>query len=98
MEYNGYAGWIKIRPESHLALKKVHYVGKLGSVKGAPYWLGKDIIEIPYEKVMVTDKEAKKNGACPCRFKMAGPARAAGPGLIYQNIKTGNRREMHTYE
>jgi hypothetical protein len=29
---------------------------------------------------------------------MAGPARAAGPGLIYQNIKTGNRREMHTYE
>ncbi len=60
MEYDGYAGWIKIRPESHLALKKVHYVGKLGPVEGAPYWLGKDIIEIPYEKVMVTDKEAKE--------------------------------------
>lgn len=65
LEYDGYAGWTKIRPESHLPLKKVHYVGRLGPVEGAPYWLGKEILEIPYEKVMVTDKEAKEKWGLP---------------------------------
>jgi branched-chain amino acid transport system substrate-binding protein len=68
LEYEGYAGWLKIRDTSHLPLKKAYHMGFLGPAEGAPYWLAKEIVSIPYEKVMVTDQEAKEKWGLPIPF------------------------------
>lgn len=69
LEYDGYAGWVKIRPTSHLPIKKAYHMGIMGPVSGAPYWLAKEIVTIPYEKVMVTDQEAKEKWKLPIPFR-----------------------------
>ncbi|MCP4722753.1 MAG: hypothetical protein GY860_25130 [Desulfobacteraceae bacterium] len=69
MEYDGYAGWVKMRATSHLPIKKAYHMGYMGPVSGAPYWLATDIVKIPYEKVMVSDQEAKEKWKLPIPFK-----------------------------
>jgi branched-chain amino acid transport system substrate-binding protein len=69
LEYDGYAGYVKIRPTSHLPIRSAYYVGYMGPVSGAPYWLATDIVKIPYEKVMVTDQEAKEKWNLPIPFE-----------------------------
>lgn len=68
LEYDGYAGWLKIRPVSHLPLKKAYHMGYIGPQAGAPYWLATEIVSIPYEKVMITDEEAKSKFGLPIPF------------------------------
>jgi len=68
LEYDGHAGWLKIRPTSHLPLKKAYHVGYLAPMPGWPYWGVKDIVTIPYDKVMVTDQEAKEKWGLPIPF------------------------------
>jgi branched-chain amino acid transport system substrate-binding protein len=69
MEYDGYAGWVKMRATSHLPIRKTYNLGYMGPVSGAPYWMATDIFTIPYEKVMVTDQEAKEKWKLPIPFK-----------------------------
>jgi branched-chain amino acid transport system substrate-binding protein len=69
LEYDGYAGWLKIRASSHLPLKKEYHVGFLAPQQGWPYWGVKDVVAIPYDKVMVTDQEAKDKWGLPIPFK-----------------------------
>lgn len=69
LEYDGMAGWLKIRPVSHLPLKKVYNMGYIGPKEGAPYWVATEIVSMPYEKVMITDEEAKNKFGMPIPFK-----------------------------
>lgn len=69
LQYSGYAGWLKVRPVSHLPIKKAYHMGYMGPVSGAPYWLATKIVRIPYSKVMVTDAEAKNKFGMPIPFK-----------------------------
>ncbi len=70
LEFDGYAGWLKVRPISHLPLKKVYYMGYINSQPGldAPYWLATEIVPLPYEQVMITDEEAKAKFGLPIPF------------------------------
>jgi|GEM_PF-1563668 branched-chain amino acid transport system substrate-binding protein len=60
LEYDGYSGWVKINPVSHLPIKKTLYAGYLGPIPNWPYWGAKEIVNIPYEDVMITDQEVKE--------------------------------------
>ncbi len=60
IEYDGFNGWVKINPVSHLPIKKSLHVGYLSPASGWPYWGAKDIVNIPYKEVMITDQEAKE--------------------------------------
>lgn len=68
LEYDGMAGWLKVRPVSHLPLKKAYYMGYIGPQEGAPYWVATEIVSIPYDKVMITDEEAKTKYGMPIPF------------------------------
>jgi branched-chain amino acid transport system substrate-binding protein len=68
LEFDGAAGWVKIRATSHLPIKKAYHVGYLAPQQGWPYWGVKDIVSIPYDKVMVTDAEAKDKWKMPLPF------------------------------
>lgn len=68
LEYDGMAGWLQIRPVSHLPLKKAYHMGFIGPQAGAPYWMATEIVSIPYEKVMITDEEAKNKFGLPIPF------------------------------
>jgi branched-chain amino acid transport system substrate-binding protein len=68
LEYDGMAGWLKIRPVSHLPLKKAYYMGYIGPKEGAPYWVATETVSIPYDKVMITDEEAKAKYGMPIPF------------------------------
>ena len=69
LEYDGYAGWLKIREMSHLPIKTAYHMGYMGPVPKAPYWLATEIVTIPYGEVMVTDGEAKDKYGMPIPFK-----------------------------
>jgi ABC-type branched-subunit amino acid transport system substrate-binding protein len=60
LEYSGYAGKCKINPVSHLAIRSHYYMGYLSPVPDLPYFGAKEIYSIPYDKIMVTDQEAKE--------------------------------------
>lgn len=68
LEYEGYAGWLKIREMSHLPIKTAYHMGHMGPVPEAPYWLATEIVSIPYAEVMVTDGEAKDKYGMPIPF------------------------------
>ncbi len=44
LEYDGCAGWLQVRPVSHLPLKKAYYMGYIGPQAGAPYWMATEIV------------------------------------------------------
>jgi branched-chain amino acid transport system substrate-binding protein len=68
LEYDGCAGWVQVRPVSHLPMKKAYYMGYIGPQAGAPYWMATEVVELPYEKVMISDEEAKTKFGLPIPF------------------------------
>ena len=63
MEFEGAAGWVRIRPESHMPDHKLIYVGYLQPTSGLPYFTPHKTAAIPNDRVCVTDEEAKDFGA-----------------------------------
>lgn len=68
LEYDGAAGWLQIRPVSHLPMKKAYYMGYISPGGEGPYWLATEVVSIPYDKVMITDEEAKTKFGLPIPF------------------------------
>lgn len=63
------AGWLHIRPTSHIADKKVFYIGQLGPNKDFPYFVAKNLISVPGNEATVTDEELKNKYKCPFPYK-----------------------------
>jgi branched-chain amino acid transport system substrate-binding protein len=63
------AGWLHIRPTSHIADKKVFYIGRLAPSKEFPYFIARDLIEVPGIDATVTDEELKTKYKCPFPYK-----------------------------
>lgn len=63
MEFEGAAGWVRIRPQSHMPDHKLIYVGYLQPTPGLPYFTPHKTAAIPNDQVCVTDEEAKAFGA-----------------------------------
>ncbi len=62
MEFEGAAGWVRIRPATHLPDHKLIYVGYLQPTSGLPYFTPQKTVAIPNDQVCVTDEEAKALG------------------------------------
>lgn len=63
------AGWVHIRATSHLPDKKSFYIGKLGPSKDHPFFVAKELIEVPGNDATASDEEAKSKWKCPFPYK-----------------------------
>jgi len=63
------SGWLHIRQTSHLPDKKTFYIGKVAPSTDYPFYIARDLIEVPGSEATVSDEEAKTRWKCPFPYK-----------------------------